>query len=55
MRVKCKSSFRFRSKLGRDVAIEAMNLSFIRPADLVKHACLYHVQDVMMTYLETLA
>ncbi len=51
-------SFKFRNKIGTDVAIEALKLCLERPGtqakDLLHHARLCRVQGVMLPYLEAL-
>jgi predicted transcriptional regulator of viral defense system len=50
--------FRFRNKLGVDVAVEALNLSVkrrgVRPADILRYARLCRVETVMLPYLEAI-
>ena len=50
--------FRFRNRIGTDVAIEALNLALkrkgARPADLLRYARLCRVQSVMLPYIEAL-
>ena len=50
--------FRFRNKLGVDVAVEALNLAVkrhgVRPADILRYARLCRVESVMLPYLEAI-
>ena len=52
-------AFKFRNKIGTDVAIEALKLCLQRgkasPADLMRYACVCRVDRVMQPYLEALA
>jgi len=50
--------FRFRNRLGIDVAIEALNLAIkrkgVRPADVLRHARLCRIESVVLPYLEAI-
>ena len=50
--------FRFRNKIGTDVAIEALKLCLedkhIKSAELLRYARLWRVEKVMLPYLEAL-
>ena len=50
--------FRFRNKVGIDVAIEALNLALqrkgVQPIDLLKYARLCHVESVILPYIEAI-
>jgi predicted transcriptional regulator of viral defense system len=49
-------SFRFRNKIGLDVAIEALDLGLkrrrLRPADILRYARICRVEKVLMPYLQ---
>jgi predicted transcriptional regulator of viral defense system len=50
--------FRFRNKLGLDVAVEALNQAIkrkgVRPADLLRYARLCRAESVMLPYIEAI-
>jgi predicted transcriptional regulator of viral defense system len=50
--------FRFRNKLGVDVAVEALNLAVkrhgLKPADILGYARLCRIESVMLPYLEAI-
>jgi len=50
--------FKFRNKIGLDVAIEALKMGYqdkkIKPAEILKYARICRVEKIIMPYLETL-
>jgi predicted transcriptional regulator of viral defense system len=50
--------FRFRNKLGLDIAIEGLNQAIkrkgVKPAELLRYARLCHIEKIMLPYIEAL-
>ncbi|MBU4484849.1 type IV toxin-antitoxin system AbiEi family antitoxin domain-containing protein [bacterium] len=50
--------FKFRNKIGLDVAIEALKIAYkdkkAKPADILKYARICRIEKIIMPYLETL-
>jgi hypothetical protein len=50
--------FRFRNKLGLDVAVEALNQAIkqkgVRPAEILRYARVCRIERVMLPYIEAI-